>query len=110
MSEQPSAVPPVEVRRLPLPAVLAVVVTVAACAIYANLSFAVTDGADYRYFPPFRRNVNMNRSRHLGAEYVNIARSLRAGRGFADPFARPTGPTAWMPPALPAVLAGLLWA
>jgi hypothetical protein len=47
---------------------------------------------------------------HLGAEYFNIAESLTRGRGFADPFREPTGPTAWMPPALPFIQAGLLWA
>lgn len=45
---------------------------------------------------------------HLGAEYYNVARALVDGRGFSDPFAEPTGPTAWMPPLYPALLAGLL--
>ena len=47
---------------------------------------------------------------HLGAEYFNIARSIAKGRGFASPFGEQTGPTAWMPPILPGILAGLLWA
>ncbi len=46
---------------------------------------------------------------HLGAEYDSIARAIRSGRGFADPFQEPTGPTAWMPPALPYLLASLYW-
>lgn len=46
---------------------------------------------------------------HLGAEYFNISQALVDGRGFADPFAEPTGPTAWMPPLLPALLASALW-
>ena len=46
---------------------------------------------------------------HLGAEYDCIARALRAGRGFADPFQVESGPTAWMPPVLPFVLATLYW-
>jgi hypothetical protein len=37
-----------------------------------------------------------------------MARALAAGQGFADPFDRPTGPTAWQPPVLPLLLAGLL--
>lgn len=45
---------------------------------------------------------------HLGGEYFNIARALTEGRGFSDPFALGTGPTAWMPPLFPALLAGLL--
>ncbi len=87
-----------------------VVVGVLACSVYANLSFAVTRPANYRWFPPFERNVNANDNRHLGAEYFNIARALVRGQGFANPFGEPTGPTAWMPPLFPTFLAGLLWA
>jgi hypothetical protein len=79
------------------------------CSVYANLSLTVTDPADYRFFPPFEVGVNRNRSRDLGVEYFCIARAMAAGRGFADPFGEPTGPTAWMPPVLPTLLAGLLW-
>ena len=43
----------------------------------------------------------------FGAENDSIAVSLRRGRGFADPFITPTGPTAWMPPAMPVVLAAM---
>jgi hypothetical protein len=85
------------------------IVVVVACAIYANLSFAVTDRQSYRYFPPFQANVNWYNNRLLGSEYFHIARALAAGKGFADPFGRPTGPTAWMPPCLPALWAGILW-
>lgn len=46
---------------------------------------------------------------HLGAEYDSIARAIRGGRGFADPFNVESGPTAWMPPALPYFLATLYW-
>ena len=91
----------------------AVVVLVAAlfgCAVYANLSLAVTDRANLKYFPPFRPYFDANENNHLGAEYFNIAKAMVAGQGFANPFAEGTGPTAWMPPALPTVLAGLLWA
>jgi hypothetical protein len=85
-------------------------VAICACSIYANLSFAVKDPAAYRFFPPFLARVNRNQNRHLGAEYFNIARALAAGKGFANPFGRQTGATAWQPPLLPALLAGLLWA
>ena len=78
------------------------------CAIWANLSFAVKKEANYQYFPPFTK-FNHNDNYHLGAEYYNIAKALVAGRGFADPFGERTGPTAWMPPMLPALLAALLW-
>ncbi|HJT77374.1 MAG TPA: hypothetical protein VJ739_09260 [Gemmataceae bacterium] len=98
------------VRRVPLSAVVVVITAVYACSVYANLSFAVRNSADYRFFPPFLRHVDANRNRDLGAENGNIARSLAAGKGFASPFPTATGPTAWMPPAFPAVLAALLWA
>jgi hypothetical protein len=45
---------------------------------------------------------------HLGGEYFNIAQAIVDGRGFADPFGEATGPTAWMPPLFPAILALLL--
>jgi hypothetical protein len=86
-----------------------VIVAVVACAVYANLAYAVTDKADYRFFPPFLPHVNNNGNVNLGGEYFHIAHALAAGRGFADPFGERTGPTAWQPPLLPAVLAGILW-
>ena len=79
------------------------------CSAYANLSFAVTNPDDYRFFPPFEPSVNLNANKTLGAEYGNIAHALAAGRGFSDPFIHPTGPTAWQPPVYPLFLAGLLW-
>lgn len=88
---------------------LALTAVLFACALYANLSFAVRDPARYRFFPPFKAYVDANQNRHLGAEYLNIAEAMRAGEGFANPFGVPTGPTAWMPPVLPVLLAGLLW-
>ena len=97
-------------RGTPLPAVVVLVAAVYACSIYANLSFTVTDPADYRFFPPFQPRVNANQNRHLGGEYFNMARSLVRGEGFAHPFDRPTGPTAWQSPVLPTILGGLLWA
>ncbi len=88
---------------------LVIVWFVVACSIYANTSYEVTDKSSYRYFPPFRPFVNRNLNDHLGSEYFNIAKSLVKGGGFADPFGDSTGPTAWMPPVLPAILAGILW-
>jgi hypothetical protein len=86
-------------------------VAICACAIYANLSFAVTSKADYRYFPPFKPYFNANSNTNLGTEYFNIARSIVAGTGFARPYEHSSnGPTAWMPPLLSLLEAGLLWA
>jgi Glycosyltransferase family 87 len=98
-------------RPWPLAApVVALAFLVAWTALYANASSAVTRPADYRFFPPFEPGFDRNRNDHLGAEYYAIARSLYEGRGFADPFRSQTGPTAWMPPVLPGLLAALLWA
>src|SRR5690349_18637178 len=80
---------------------LVVAAGVASCALYANLSFAVRDPADYRFFPPFLPHVNANSNGHLGGEYFFMARSLAAGDGFANPFQVRTGATAWQPPLLP---------
>ncbi len=90
------------------PVILVTLIAVGS-AIWANLAYTVTDTADYQYFPPFQPHSNFNMNHHLGAENFNIALSLRAGEGFAHPFAEKTGPTAWMPPILPVVLATLLW-
>jgi Dolichyl-phosphate-mannose-protein mannosyltransferase len=40
-------------------------------------------------------------------ESGNIARSLATGHGFSSPFLVDTGPTAWMTPLFPLVLAGI---
>ncbi len=109
MSDQPNAPSSASGRALPLWVLIGVITVVYACSAYANLSYTVTDKADYRFFPPFQPGVNANMNNHLGAEYFSIARSLRAGQGFANPFHKPSGPTAWMPPVLPMILAGLLW-
>jgi hypothetical protein len=98
-------------RQRYLVAAFMLIAAVIACSIYANLSYVITDPAKYRFFPPFEPGVNANENDHLGAatEYANIAKSLVDGKGYANPFGRSTGPTAWMPPVLPAFLAGLLW-
>ena len=62
------------------------------------------------YFARFERpeEIAVGWNQHLGAEYFNIARALLDGRGFADPFGEATGPTAWMPPLYPALLAAIM--
>jgi hypothetical protein len=61
-----------------------------------------------RFLPPFRDGWDTNMVDHLGGEYLNIARSIASGDDFGSPFGDPTGPTAWMPPAYPTLLAALL--
>jgi hypothetical protein len=67
---------------------IVLLLVIAACSVYANL------------------NPNLND--HLGGEYFNIAQSLVAGQGFANPFDRVTGATAWQSPVYPLILAGFL--
>ena len=42
-----------------------------------------------------------------GVEELGIAKSLLSGEGFSSPFAIPTGPTAFLPPVYPVILAGI---
>src|SRR4029077_18421492 len=41
----------------------------------------------------------------FGFEVGRIARSIAAGHGYANPFSAETGPTAWMTPVYPYLLA-----
>jgi 4-amino-4-deoxy-L-arabinose transferase-like glycosyltransferase len=41
----------------------------------------------------------------FGYEMGRIGRAIASGRGFADPFRVPTGPTAWEPPLYPYLIA-----
>jgi 4-amino-4-deoxy-L-arabinose transferase-like glycosyltransferase len=43
----------------------------------------------------------------FGWEMGRIGASLAAGHGFSNPFASPTGPTAWEPPLYPYLTAGV---
>lgn len=41
-------------------------------------------------------------------EHANVAYSLSTGRGYANPFGVESGPTAWIPPAVPMLFAGAI--
>ncbi len=43
----------------------------------------------------------------FGWEMGRVARALATGHGYADPFVGHTGPTTWVPPLYPLVLAGV---
>lgn len=43
----------------------------------------------------------------FGWEMGRVARALATGYGYADPFVGHTGPTAWVPPLYPLLLAGI---
>ena len=55
---------------------------------------------------PQRLNPDRDHWRFAG-ETGRIARSIAQGRGFSSPLHADTGPTAWMTPAYPALLAGV---
>src|SRR5204863_10123565 len=106
--EAAAPVPPrFRLRVLPILAVLGLTLVITACSVYANLSFTVTNRVNFKYFPPFRPHHDANSNRHLGAEYFSIAKAIVAGEGFANAFREKTGPTARMPPVLPALRAAL---
>lgn len=44
-----------------------------------------------------------------GYENLSIALSLHAGHGYSSPFLVPSGPTAFMAPGYPLLLAGFIW-
>jgi hypothetical protein len=78
-----------------------------ATSLCANLPHALGLEWLYQYVPPFD-GQDLSMLDHLGGEHRSIAEALSAGRGFADPFHEPTGPTAWVAPVLPAIQASLL--
>ena len=94
---------------MPWRALFVLVPAIFGLALYANLELAVNDSAYFEYFPPFKAHFNANTNNRMGGEFFNIAWSLYQGKGFADPFGRSTGPTAWQPPLYPLFMAGLLW-
>src|ERR1700730_11536153 len=57
---------------------------------------------------PERLNPERDHWRFAG-ETGRIARSMVQGNGFSSPLRAPTGPTAWMTPVYPALLAGVFW-
>ena len=109
MIPQSNTPPAVPREKIPFSGPLFILVPVIfGLALYANLELAINDSSYYQYFPPFT-NRNANTNGNMGGEFFNIALSLYKGNGFADPFNRPTGPTAWQPPLYPLFMAGLLW-
>lgn len=43
----------------------------------------------------------------FAAEYGNVAEALASGKGFSNPFGTDSGPTAWVTPLLPLLMAGV---
>jgi hypothetical protein len=59
----------------------------------------------YLWTPPSRMQVGSIDGLGLGYEAGRIAQSIVSGRGYSSPFQAESGPTAWVPPALPFLLA-----
>jgi len=55
---------------------------------------------------PEHLNPDRNYWRFAG-EVGHIAEAVVAGQGYSNPFFGPTGPTAWMPPVYPLLVAGV---
>ena len=84
-------------------------VTIFGLSCYVNCVYFFGDQPEaLKYFPPFVAGANLNLNGHLGAEYYFIAQSIVEGRGFSNPFQVETGPTSWMPPVYPFILAALI--
>ena len=85
-------------------------VTIFGLSFYVNCAyFFIYDQPEaLKYFPPFVAGNNLNINGHLGAEYYFIAQSIVEGKGFSNPFQVETGPTSWMPPVYPFILAALI--
>jgi hypothetical protein len=93
-------------------------VQAACCALLTTVIVFYLSAADFsegRYRPSWCLPLDQIAFRQtnwmLGAESLCVAQSLRAGKGYADPFQRDagnprqsTGPTAWVAPAYPAVI------
>src|SRR6266478_1745202 len=59
----------------------------------------------FLWTPPSRMRIGSIDGLGLGYEAGRIAQSIVSGRGYSSPFQSESGPTAWVPPALPFLLA-----
>lgn len=85
-------------RRVRLPANSPLAIFAVACALRAAYLCLRVSGSG-----TFEQDV----ANLTGTEASNIARSLAAGNGFSSPFGADTGPTAWLTPVYPYLLAGV---
>ncbi len=84
------------------------ILVIFAFALYAQV-FSIFDDTRRIFLPPFRRHIpRVTTFANLGAENRTLGEHLAQGKGFTDAFAFGTGPTAWMSPAYPLLVAGLL--
>lgn len=55
----------------------------------------------------YMRSFQFQDNWKFGFETGRIARSIASGQGFSSPLQGPSGPTAWLPPIYPYMLAGI---
>lgn len=65
---------------------------------------AIGDATNFRTAEKGQRDLVWD----WGYEQAAVAKSVEEGRGFADPFLKESGPTAWAAPAYPLLVAGLM--
>lgn len=73
--------------------------------VIALIAFALRVG--YFLFKVYSRPPSLGHGIFDGFETVQIATSLATGRGFSSPIAVDSGPTAWLTPVFPCLLAGV---
>ncbi len=96
-------------RRLTIADWIAIFMIVLGMALIAHLRSVPLAGKLLPCFSAQSQWLSYDARDHLGAEYDSIARAIRNGDGFSDPFGERSGPTAWMPPVIPYILATLYW-
>ncbi|HPM42946.1 MAG TPA: glycosyltransferase family 39 protein, partial [Candidatus Omnitrophota bacterium] len=96
------------INRQDLRVIVFLAIAVISLSLYANSSYIIKDPAYLVFLPPFGAAMDVNLNRQLGFEYRYIAEAIVAGKGFSNPFNADTGPTAWMPPVYPFLLAILI--
>src|SRR5258708_39693590 len=69
------------------------------------IGFAVV--ARVLYTVLYFRSTPLSSLTNWGYENVSIALAILAGRGYSSPFFFPSGPTAFMPPGYPLLIAGV---
>ena len=81
-----------------------VLITLAALLIRGGMIELVGDATNFRVAEKNPRALTWE----WGYEQAAVSESVALGRGFSDPFHRPSGPTAWAAPAYPLLVAALL--
>ena len=79
----------------------------AATSLWLIVALALVCRAGYAYQQVREIPAQVLATVPFAQETGNIAMSLATGKGFSSPTRRDTGPTAWLPPVYPALVAGI---